>query len=144
VSSPGSAAPIELELRPSRRVAAFLFLTHAAALAAAASLHLSLELRAALAATVLTGFVVGFRRLVMREGRGALRRVTWSGEGRWRLRDGLGEEQDATLVGEPLVTPWLVVLRLRGADGVTRAALLCADSADRDAQRRLRARLRLG
>jgi toxin CptA len=144
VSSPGSAPPIEVELRPSRRVAAFLSLTHAAALAAAASLALGPELRAALAATVLTGYIVSFRRLVLGIGPGALRRVRWTADGRWQVRDGAGHEHEATLVGRPVVSDWLTVLRLRGADGRERPLLLCADSADAEALRKLRVRLRFG
>jgi len=42
------------------------------------------------------------------------------------------------------VTPELMILRFRGADGLRRSAVLLGDSGDHDQLRRLRARLRLG
>lgn len=144
MSSHGSAPPIEIALRRSRRVAGFLFVSHALALGAAAYAHLPPVAAAALAATVLTSFILNFRRHCQLEGRRAVRRVVWSADGRWTLTDGTGAEHPATLEPGPTVTPELVILRLRGADGVTRTVLLLADSADQDQVRRLRARLRLG
>lgn len=144
MSSSGSAPPIAIELRRSRRLAGFLFVSHALALGAAAYAHLPAVAAAAIAATVLTSFILNFRRLCQLEGRRAVRRLEWTADGRWRLTDGTGAEHDATLEPEPTVAPELVVLRLRGADGVTRTVLLLADSADPDQVRRLRSRLRLG
>lgn len=144
MSSHGSAPPIEIELRRSRRVAGFLFVSHALALGAAAYAHLPPVAAAAIAATVLTSFILNFRRHCALEGRRAVRRVVWNAEGRWTVTDGEGRVHESTLEPNPTVTPELVILRLRGADGVTRTALLLSDSADQDQVRRLRARLRLG
>lgn len=143
MSSHGSAPPIELELKRSRRLAGFLFVGHALALGAAAYAHLPPFAAAAIAATVLTSFVFNFRRLCQLEGRRAVRRVVWTSDGRWRVTDGTGAEHEATLEPSPTVAPELVILRLRGTDGVLRTVLLLADSADADQQRRLRSRLRL-
>jgi toxin CptA len=144
VSSSGSAPPIVLELRRSRRLAGFLFVSHALALGAAAYAHLPPVAAAAVAATVLTSFVVNFRRHCQLLGRRAVRRVVYTADGQWRVGDGAGGEHDSWLEPDPTVTPELVILRLRGADGVTRTVLLLGDSADADPLRRLRARLRLG
>jgi hypothetical protein len=144
VSSHGSAPPIELEVRRSRRLAGFLFVSHALALGAAAYAHLPPIAAAAVAATVLTSFILSFRRHCELRGRRAVRRVVWTADGRWLVTDGEGAEHESALVPTPTVTPELVILRLRGADSVVRTALLLADSADPDQLRRLRARLRLG
>ena len=144
MSSQGSAPPIDLEIRRSRRLAGFLFVSHALALGALAYSHLPPLVAAALAATVLTSFILNFRRHAQLEGQRALRRIVWTVDGRWRITDGLRQEHDATLEAAPTVLPELVILRLRGADGVIRTALLVVDSADADQLRRLRARLRLG
>lgn len=144
MSSHASAPPITLELRRSARVAGFLFLSHALALGALAYAHLAPVVAAALAATVLTSFILNFRRHVQLLGRRAARRVEWTAAGEWRLTDGMGREQVATLEPDPTVTTGLVILRLRGADRVLRTVLLLEDSVDADQLRRLRARLRLG
>lgn len=144
MSSHGSAPPIELELRRSRRLAGFIFIGHALALGAAAYAHLPPVAAAAIAATVLTSFILNFRRHCALEGRLAVRRVVWTIDGHWRVTDGAGGEHESTLEPEPTVTPELVILRLRGADGVRRTVLLLGDSADPEQVRRLRARLRLG
>ncbi len=144
MSSHASAPPIELELKRSRRLAGFLFVSHALALGAVAYAHLPPLAAAAIAATVLTSFIFNFKRLCQLEGRRAVRRLVWTADGQWRVTDGSGAEQAATLEPNPTVAPELVILRLRGADGVLRTVLLLADSADADQQRRLRGRLRLG
>ena len=144
MSSHASAPPIELEVRRSRRLAGFLFVSHALALGAAAYAHLPPVAAAAIAATVLSSFILSFRRHCELRGRRAVRRVVWTADGRWRVTDGEGGEHESTLEPGPTVTPELVILRLRGADGPVRTAILLADSADADAQRRLRSRLRLG
>lgn len=144
MSSQGSAPPVDVVVRPSRRLAGALFLGHALALGALAYAHLPPVMAAALAASVLTSFIFNFRRHAQRTGRRAVKRIVWSSEGVWLITDGVGDEHEATLEPEPTVTPELVVLRFRGADGVRRTALLLADSGDPDQLRRLRARLRLG
>ena len=144
MSSHASAPPIDLELRPSRRLGAALFVMHALALAAAASVPMHPVALAAVAATVLTSFIVHFRRHATLMGSRALRRIVWTSDGHWRIKDGAGLEQDAELEPEPTVHPSLIVLRFKGADGVPRVALLLADSGDSEVLRRLRARLRLG
>jgi toxin CptA len=143
--SSDSAPPVDLSLRPSRQLAGSIFLAHALALGAAAYAPLPLELLAAAGATVVTSFVVLFRRHAMLLGRHAVRRVAWSAAGAWSLTDGEGREHaDCTLQPEPTIGPPLTVLRLKDAQGATRAVLLLEDSVDADQLRRLRARLRLG
>lgn len=144
MSSNGSAPQIVLEVRRSPRLAAFLFIGHALALGAAAYARLPPIAAAAIAATVLTSFIVGFRRGCQLLGRRAVRRIVWEAGGAWRVTDGEGVEHAATLEPGPTVGPELVVLRLRCADRIVRTAFLLRDSADAGALRQLRTRLRLG
>ena len=144
MSSHASAPPIDLELRPSRRLALVLFGLHALGLISAASVRMPPIALAAIAATVLTSFIVSFRRHALLVGAAAVRRAVWTSLGRWTITDGTGAALEAELLPEPTVGQLLVVLRFRGADGRRRALLLLPESADADQLRRLRARLRLG
>ena len=71
----------------------------------------------------------------------ALVRLTWHADGTWTVHDASGQQQAATLLGNSLRHPRLLVLRFRVADGKTRTRLLGGDEADADLLRRLRARL---
>lgn len=62
---------------------------------------------------------------------------------RWWLTDATGE-QPLELVGEFLVTPWLLVLRFTAARGKPLSLVLPPDSAAADDLRRLRVLLRFG
>ena len=53
-----------------------------------------------------------------------MRRAVWTAEGTWRVTDGTGREQAATLGRDPTVSEAFVILRLRGEDGVPRTMLL--------------------
>jgi hypothetical protein len=139
-----SAPPVDLAIQPSRRLAALIFLSHALALGAAAYAPMPRVLLAAAGATVLTSFIVLFRRHAMRVGRLAVRRLNWTAEGRWQVEDGEGAMHASELLPEPTVGPPLTILRLKDAGGTTRSALLFDDACDREQLRRLRARLRLG
>jgi hypothetical protein len=142
--SAASAPPVDLVVRPSRLLAGSIFLAHALALGAAAYAPLPPVLLAAAGATVVTSFIVLFRRHAMLLGRQAVRRLVWSADGRWELTDGEGATHPCTLLPEPTIGPPLTILRLADAAGRTRVLLLLPESAEREQLRRLRARLRLG
>ena len=138
-----SAPSVDLVIVRSRRLAALIFLAHALALAAAAYAPLSPVLLAAAGATVLTSFIVHFRRHAALIGRQAVRRVMLSEAGQWTLTDGDGATHRCELLPEPTIGPPLTILRLKDERATTRVVLLLDDSGDRDQLRRLRARLRL-
>ncbi len=141
--SAGSAPFIDLVIVRSHRLATLIFLTHALALAAAAYAPLAPVLLAAAGATVLTSFIVQFRRHAALIGRQAVRRLVWSAEGHWDATDGEGGTHRCELLAQPTIGPPLTILRLRDGSGTTRVVLLFEDSADREQLRMLRARLRL-
>lgn len=121
-----------------------IFLAHALALGAAAYAPLSPVLLAAAGATVLTSFIVQFRRHAMLAGKHALRRLVWTQDGHWDATDGEGATHRCALLPEPTIGPPLTILRLQDQSGTVRVVLLLADSGDGEQLRRLRARLRLG
>jgi len=139
-----SAPHVELLILRSRRLATLIFLAHALALGAAAYAPLSPVLLAAAGATVLTSFIVHFRRHAALIGRQAVRRLAWSAAGHWDLTDGEGATHRCELLPEPTIGPPLTILRLKDPRGTTRVVMLLDDSCDRDQLRKLRARLRLG
>jgi hypothetical protein len=139
-----SAPPVDLAILPSRRLAALVFLSHALALGAAAYAPFAPVLLAAAGATVLTSFIVHFRRHAMLVGKHAVRRLVWTQDGHWDLTDGEGATHRCELLPEPTAGPPLTILRLKDQAGTVRAVLLLADSCDREQLRRLRSRLRLG
>ncbi len=76
-------------------------------------------------------------------GRG-VREIQWRGPGQWYLVEGGGPPRPATLCADSLVTAWLVILRLRLADGGRRVVILCRAACPPGAFRRLRVALRYG
>ena len=66
--------------------------------------------------------------------------VGWAPEQGWTLRMSDGSDQMASLASSRVLGTW-VLLRLRVADGGTRALWLLPDNSDADTRRRLRMRL---
>ena len=127
---------LRIPLSPSRRLLCALLLLHAAALAAPWCANLHDWLRALLALFVFFSLlrawpVVWWRGDLALEGRAGV----------WSLRRD-GESQAVALLPDSTVWSWMVVLRLRSADGV-RSLVLLPDSAMPADLRRLRMRLRL-
>jgi hypothetical protein len=135
-----SAPLIDLELRPSRRLAAFLILAHGLAAAAVLAAGAPLWLRLSLAVAVAGSLFYQLRAGVM--GRGAIRRAVWYPDGEWAVIDARGRSLAADLLPGVVSLPWLVLLRLKPLrGGRVRTLLLASDSADADVLRRLRVRL---
>jgi len=126
----------EIELKPSRRLG--LLLAGMAGLAWAA-LWL-----AALPVWVKLGLGVGVVALALRGWRGAGQpvRLRLQADGRVQLRGTTGDWDDVEVRGDSYVSPALLVLRYRTADGRAHALALLPDSADTEALRRLRVSLR--
>ena len=127
---------LRIPLSPSRLLLLALLLLHGAALVAPWCANLPDWLRAVLALLVLFSLL---RAWPAAWWRGELALETRAGV--WSLRRD-GESQAVALLPDSTVWSWIVVLRLRCADGV-RSLVLLPDSAMHADIRRLRTRLRL-
>ncbi|HKK06433.1 MAG TPA: protein YgfX [Gammaproteobacteria bacterium] len=144
MSSTRYAAPLNLELRPSRRMAVGLMLVHCVALAALClPMLVPVALRFLLAAVILWHLIRVLSRHAWLTDSNAVVRLIWGEDGLWTLVNRDGSARTATLLGDSYVSLPLIVLRLSCLDGGTRAVALVGDMVDGDSLRRLRVRLRL-
>ncbi len=145
MSSGAYAAPLRLELRPSRVLATLLCALHAVAMLSVLPLSLEWWWRSALLSVVFLSLVHVLRRQALLAGANAVRGLLWESEGSWLLTLGDGRSCAAQLLPGAFVHPWLVVLNFKLEDAWwgSRAVVLCADGLDGQSHRRLRVRLRL-
>lgn len=136
---------VRLELRPSRWLAACLGGLHAAALYAAfASLSSGVFL---LVAAGVALSAVGSVRAALLRAPDSVRELELSGDNSARWRAANGDSHEAVLAHEGHVSAWLVVLALdpvgpEAGRAARRWVALAPDSADPEALRQLRVRLR--
>ena len=137
MSSPRSEAPLRIEPRPSRLLAALVWAAHAGAAAVVPPLDLPPALRLLLVVAIAGHLVWCWPRLERPV------RVVWDGYGDWTWEAG-GRVAAVVPTADSYVSPLLVVLNLREPAGRRRHTLvLLPDSLDGETLRRLRARLRL-
>ncbi len=147
MSSRKFAAPLQLDPRPSRRLATLALLVYGGALAAMAALALPWWAVLAIAGAVLVEFVRFLREHVLRAGPRAVLKLVWGRDGQWTLVTAQGV-REAVLIPPGVVYPELVILRFRRVPGGPRGrrcttVLLLSDSLDRRTFRRLRMRLEM-
>ncbi|MEX1032067.1 MAG: protein YgfX [Cellvibrionaceae bacterium] len=128
---------LSVQLRPSMQLVVFLVASHLLAALAVWFSALPWWLCLLVDVAVLADLLWSLRQHY-RLGRRQLRYV----DGRWWLADHRGEES-LELIGEYLVTPWLLVLRFKRSAG-SATLVLPPDSAATDDLRRLRVLLRFG
>lgn len=137
-----SAPLIDLDIRPSRQLAAFVVVSHLLTIGAVLAAGIPWPARTAAAAIVIAS--LARECLQGQPGIGPLRRAVWFPDGQWTLIDMRGRSVEAELVPGLVCLAQLVLVRLRPVGGGrARVLVLAADSADRDSLRRLRTRLRL-
>ena len=141
MSSNGSAPPVYLELRPSRRLVAAICLLHAAALVAVTIAALPWLLSAAAGMAILAAFHRNLRLYALQDHPRAVKSLVWTADGIHRLRLADGRSLAAQRLDGGVVWSWLVVLPFR-AERRDYAVVALADNTAADAFRRLRARLR--
>lgn len=145
MSSRKFAAPLQLDLRPSRRLALFALVVYGGGLAVMAALSLPWWAVAALSSAILVEFGRFLREHVLRTSRDAVLKLVWDEDGQWTLVTGRGAA-DAELLPASVVYPELVILRFRRRPGAARGrrrttVLLLADCLDPRSFRHLRMRL---
>jgi toxin CptA len=135
--------PPTLLIRPrfSRRLAAFVVLTHLAALAAVLALP---DPRYRLLAILVTGSLA-YQVYVRVLGRApwSIRSVTWQADGTWQILLRSGAEIAAAISPATFVSVPLVVLNLRLGPWRRWSLPLFSDALDPEQLRRLRQRLRI-
>lgn len=141
MSSAGYVQPLTIEPRPSRWFAGAVLVLHGGAL----PMILALPVDGWLAGVLLIALVFSLLRTlagpVLMRRDSAIVAAAWLGDGRWRLRRRDGVEQEARLLPDSYVHPWLTVLNFRAA---RRCSLVLPwDSLDPETFRRLRVRLQL-
>lgn len=143
MSSAGSAPPLVLRRKPSRRLAALLFAIHVAALSGLGlPMLIPTWTKAVLAALVVFSGVLSLRRDAGLRTADAVLRLGWSEGEQWWLETRAGARVHGRLREDSLVLPGLVILRLDIEPRGTRSVILPADGTEFDDLRRLRVRLR--
>jgi len=134
------ATPLQLEIGPSRRMLAWLVLTHGAALLMLPLLPIPLVLRLALGGMVLLSLAWYRHRLISRLHPQAVCGLRWEAGRDCVLQLASGEQLQTLLAPRAFVMPWLVILYFTGRP---RQLLLLPDMLTPESFRRLRVRLRL-
>ncbi len=153
MSSPKSAPPLKVELRPSQWLASLILLAHGGALAVLGPLTLPIWALTPLVGVITGSLVYTLKTHAMLRGPLTIRRVVWDSENDWSLHAASGEQLSVRLLPGSYVHPLLVILNFeleapavgspRGYLFGTRrrSIVLAKDSADATTLRQLRARL---
>lgn len=150
------AAPLQIDILPSRRILAFLVFSHSVALVTLLVLPLPVISKLVAASLIVAGcwyqlfkhrwvpvnFPIGIFTTT-----GRIRCAIWDSDDDWRLMVGHGRMCEAQLLGSSFVHRQLVVLmfRIDGHPWYSRrqSIVLTTDNLDQGVFRRLRVRLRL-
>lgn len=142
MSSQRFAEPLYLQVKPSRILAGFLVLAHAAAALALTYTDMNASGRILLSLMIAASLYHNLRVHVLLNAPRSLLRLVWEASGKWRVWDAFGREHEARLTPGFFVNPKLVILNLQLKGLGRRAVLLLPDSLEDEALRRLRVRLR--
>jgi toxin CptA len=132
--------PLLIEPGFSRRLCAFVLLTHAVAGAAVLALPGAWRL---LVLPVAASLAYQLAVQVLRRAPWSIRSVLWQSDSTWRIELISGQELEATLSPSTFVSVPLIVLNLRLGRLRRRALPLFSDAMDPEQLRRLRQRLRI-
>ncbi len=140
MSSPHYVTPLEVEIRPSRLIAALLFAIHITAALVCVQLPLAplsrLVLLLAIIGSLLWNIVLFWQRTP--------RRLRWSLEDGWRIVDFRGNHHTVELMPMAHLGGWFVLAHFKAASGKRSTVMLARDSCNSDSMRRLRILLKYG
>ncbi len=142
MSSTGYATPLNLELRPSWRLGAFLAVSHVGAAAALLLTSLPWWAVIGLASVIAASMMRLVTRFALFTDPRAIDHLEWLTGGEWRLSSRDGTAFSGVLLPGTYLHPWLVVLAFRVGRS-RRNVVILPDMLDSDTFRRLRVRLRL-
>lgn len=137
------AAPLRLDLQPSRRLALLLGGTHLGALMLLPFLPLPVVLQLGIGAVIALSLRHALGRYAFLSASPAITGLLWDAKGVWVLETRGGSQLAAQLQTDSVVQPGLVILNFRLEERGRRSVVMLADSADPESLRRLRVRLRL-
>lgn len=138
-----SVKPLQVDLRPSPRLAAILMVASASAVLMLLVVPLVWWVKLAGVVAIVVASVWHLRRHAWRSVPEAWVGLRWSTESRWQAWRQEGEAMAITILPDSMVTSALTVIRFRSADQRwPQALVLLADSADAESLRRLRVQLR--
>jgi len=137
------AAPLRLELGPSRTLAAWLLLVHGAPLCLLLLLPLNAWLNLATVSAAGSSLLDAWRRQVRRNHPDAVRSLLWKDAGQCQLTLQSGQRQSVRLAAQAFILPWMVVLHFNTPRRRLRYLLVLPDMLDEDVFRRLRVYLKL-
>lgn len=146
MSSPKSAPPLKVELRPSRWLASLILIAHGGALVVLVPLALPIWALAPLVGLITGSLIYTLKTHAMLRGPLTIRRVVWDSDNDWSLHAASGEQLAVRLLPGSYVHPLLVILNFELETAPSRGArrrsiVLAKDSADATTLRQLRARL---
>ena len=134
-------APIYLALKPSRRLAVAIGVTHLGALGILIPLTVPITAKIALAILLVCGCRQALRAHYF-QSIDAISGLYFDPVVGWQVRRTQGPLEDAELLLPACVLPWLTVLRFRKDGGQIVSAILLPERVDPAAFRRLRVRLK--
>jgi len=134
-------APVWFQIRRSRQLIAYLLIAHGLGVVGLLLADLATPIRAGLGAVLLFSLIRQLWVHGAHRGPVAVLAVHWQADGHWRVLDGRGLARTYEGCQVVLAAPELVLVRLLGRAG-RRWLLLAGDSADPQALRLLRVRLR--
>jgi len=140
VLSPAYGAPLEINIRPSRQVASLVLAIHLTAAVICSQLPLSLLSRV----VILLGILVSLIWNGVLFWRRTPKRLLWSQEEGWRIKDHKGTLQRVELLPQAYLGNWITIAHFRTSKGRRRTVMLARDSCSGDSLRRLRVLLRYG
>ena len=135
------AAPLVLDLGPSRRLGRLLAAAHLAAAASLWLAHVPAIVQIALTAVLAARLARHLPLHARRRHHASVERLVWDAQGMWRLWLRDGRVYQAELLPAAYVQRFLAVLRFRCEDGRTRTAILLPDAVEPETFRRLRVRM---
>lgn len=153
MSSPKSAPPLKVELRPSRWLASLILFAHGGALVVLVPLALPIWALAPLVGLITGSLVYTLKTHALLRGPLTIRRVIWDSDNDWLLHAASGEQLAGRLLPGSYVHPLLVILNFeletppsgtlggRQFNAKRRSIVLAKDSTDATTLRQLRARL---
>jgi len=137
------AAPLHLELGPSRSLAAWLIGVHGVPLCLLPLLPLNAWLNLALVSAAGYSLLDAWRRQVRRNHPDAVCSLLWKDAGHCQLTLQSGQCQIVRQAAQAFILPWVVVLHFNTPRRRLRYLLVLPDMLDEDVFRRLRVRLKM-